>query len=45
MKYALAISKQRGMKRLAEETSVDEADLDSDSDYLIQGVNKGNFSS
>uniref|UniRef100_A0A8C0C0K1 Small-subunit processome Utp12 domain-containing protein n=1 Tax=Buteo japonicus TaxID=224669 RepID=A0A8C0C0K1_9AVES len=35
IKYALAVSQQRGMKRLAEETSVDEEDLDSDSDYLI----------
>uniref|UniRef100_A0A663N554 PWP2 small subunit processome component n=1 Tax=Athene cunicularia TaxID=194338 RepID=A0A663N554_ATHCN len=35
IKYALAISQQRGMKRLAEEASVDEEDLDSDSDYLM----------
>ncbi|NWS41967.1 PWP2 protein, partial [Probosciger aterrimus] len=35
IKYALAISQQRGMKRLAEEPSEDEEDLDSDSDYLM----------
>lgn len=45
IKYALAISQQRGMKRLAEETSVDEEDVDSDSDYLMQEVHKDNFSS
>lgn len=33
------------MKRLAEETLVDEDDLDSDSDYLMQEVHKDNLSS
>lgn len=34
------------MKRLAEETSVDEEDnLDSDSDYLMQEVHKDSLSS
>ncbi|KAM9567330.1 periodic tryptophan protein 2 homolog isoform 2-T2 [Guaruba guarouba] len=45
IKYALAISKQRGMKRLAEEPSEDEETLDSDSDYLMQEVHKDNSSS
>uniref|UniRef100_A0A672UA33 PWP2 small subunit processome component n=1 Tax=Strigops habroptila TaxID=2489341 RepID=A0A672UA33_STRHB len=45
IKYALAISQQRGMKRLAEEPSEDEEDLDSDSDYLMQEVHKNNSSS
>uniref|UniRef100_A0A8C8AQ47 Periodic tryptophan protein 2 homolog n=1 Tax=Otus sunia TaxID=257818 RepID=A0A8C8AQ47_9STRI len=36
IKYALAISQQRGMKRLPEAASVDEEDLDSDRDYLMQ---------
>uniref|UniRef100_A0A8C2Y9H2 PWP2 small subunit processome component n=1 Tax=Coturnix japonica TaxID=93934 RepID=A0A8C2Y9H2_COTJA len=34
IKYALAISQQRGVKRVAE-ASVDEEDMESDSDYLI----------
>lgn len=33
------------MKRLAGETSVDEDDLDSDSDYLMQEVHKDSLSS
>lgn len=33
------------MKRLAGETSVGEDDLDSDSDYLMQEVDKDNSSS
>lgn len=33
------------MKRLAEETSVDEDGLDSDSDYLMQEAHKDNLSS
>ncbi|XP_064503026.1 periodic tryptophan protein 2 homolog [Pseudopipra pipra] len=45
IKYALAISQQRGMKRLAEEPSVDEEELDSDSDYLMQEVHKDKLSS
>lgn len=45
MKYALAISQQRGVKRMAEETSVNEDDLDSDSDYLMQEAHKDNLSS
>ncbi|XP_042724036.1 periodic tryptophan protein 2 homolog [Lagopus leucura] len=45
IKYALAISQQRGMKRVAE-TSVDEDDLESsDSDYLMQEVHVDNFTS
>lgn len=40
IKYALAISQQRGMKRLAEETPGDEEELDSDSDYLMQEAHK-----
>uniref|UniRef100_A0A8C3VAM5 Small-subunit processome Utp12 domain-containing protein n=1 Tax=Catharus ustulatus TaxID=91951 RepID=A0A8C3VAM5_CATUS len=36
IKYALAISQQRGMKRPAEETPGGEEELDSDSDYLMQ---------
>lgn len=44
IKYALAISQQRGVKRVAE-TSVDEEDLESDSDYLMQEVHNDNFSS
>ncbi|XP_061215259.1 periodic tryptophan protein 2 homolog isoform X2 [Neopsephotus bourkii] len=45
IKYALAMSQQRGMKRLAEEPSEDEENLDSDSDYLMQEVHKDNSSS
>ncbi|KAM9020898.1 periodic tryptophan protein 2 homolog isoform 2-T2 [Ara ararauna] len=45
IKYALAISKQRGTKHLAEEPSEDEETLDSDSDYLMQEVHKDNSSS
>lgn len=41
IKYALAISQQRGMKRTAEETPGDEEELDSDSDYLMQEAHKG----
>uniref|UniRef100_A0A8C9G8U4 Periodic tryptophan protein 2 homolog n=1 Tax=Pavo cristatus TaxID=9049 RepID=A0A8C9G8U4_PAVCR len=40
IKYALAISQQRGVKRVAE-TSVDEEDMESDSDYLMQEVGYG----
>lgn len=42
IKYALAISQQRGMKRPAEETPGDEEELDSDSDYLMQEAHKDN---
>ncbi|RMC06217.1 hypothetical protein DUI87_15647 [Hirundo rustica rustica] len=45
IKYALAISQQRGMKRLAEETPGDEEELDSDSDYLMQEAHKDKLSS
>uniref|UniRef100_A0A8C3QNH3 Small-subunit processome Utp12 domain-containing protein n=1 Tax=Cyanoderma ruficeps TaxID=181631 RepID=A0A8C3QNH3_9PASS len=41
IKYTLAISQQRGMKRQAEETPGDEEELDSDSDYLMQEAHKG----
>uniref|UniRef100_A0A8C3GDG5 Small-subunit processome Utp12 domain-containing protein n=1 Tax=Cairina moschata TaxID=8855 RepID=A0A8C3GDG5_CAIMO len=44
IKYALAISQQRGMKRLAE-TSVDEEESESDSDYLMQEDHKDSLSS
>uniref|UniRef100_A0A8B9SF82 Small-subunit processome Utp12 domain-containing protein n=1 Tax=Anas platyrhynchos TaxID=8839 RepID=A0A8B9SF82_ANAPL len=44
IKYALAISQQRGMKRLAE-TSVDEEESESDSDYLMQEGHKDSLSS
>uniref|UniRef100_A0A8C5T476 Small-subunit processome Utp12 domain-containing protein n=1 Tax=Malurus cyaneus samueli TaxID=2593467 RepID=A0A8C5T476_9PASS len=45
IKYALAISQQRGMKRLAEETPGDEEELDSDSDYLMQEVHRDKLNS
>lgn len=41
IKYTLAISQQRGMKRLAEETPGEEEELDSDSDYLMQEAHEG----
>ncbi|KAM9205450.1 periodic tryptophan protein 2 homolog [Mergus octosetaceus] len=44
IKYALAISQQRGMKRLAE-TAVDEEESESDSDYLMQEGHKDSLSS